>query len=155
MNKTSRLDEFISNPKKALFTLSIPMMLGMSVQAIYMLIDTAFIGRWVGGNALAGLGIVFPPMFIIMGITFGLGSGATTVIAQSIGEENKLKADNTAEHIIILGLILSLIFVLIGIFFGNTIISSQSPDAKVFLNASDYFYTMLWGTPFMILSIFF
>ena len=155
MNKTSRLDEFISNPKKALFTLSIPMMLGMSVQAIYMLIDTAFIGRWVGGNALAGLGIVFPPMFIIMGITFGLGSGATTVIAQSIGEENKLKADNTAEHIIILGLILSLIFVLIGIFFGNTIIGSQSPDAKVFLNASDYFYTMLWGTPFMILSIFF
>ena len=155
MNKTSRLDEFISNPKKALFTLSIPMMLGMSVQAIYMLIDTAFIGRWVGGNALAGLGIVFPPMFIIMGITFGLGSGATTVIAQSIGEKNKLKADNTAEHIIILGLILSLIFVLIGFFFGNTIISSQSPDAKVFLNASDYFYTMLWGTPFMILSIFF
>jgi len=155
LNKTSRLDEFISNPKKALFTLSIPMMLGMSVQAIYMLIDTAFIGRWVGGNALAGLGIVFPPMFIIMGITFGLGSGATTVIAQSIGEKNKLKADNTAEHIIILGLILSLIFVLIGIFFGNTIISSQSPDAKVFLNASDYFYTMLWGTPFMILSIFF
>tara|TARA_Y100000814_G_scaffold88222_1_gene59563 strand:+ start:700 stop:2049 length:1350 start_codon:yes stop_codon:yes gene_type:complete len=155
LNKTSRLDEFISNPKKALFTLSIPMMLGMSVQAIYMLIDTAFIGRWVGGNALAGLGIVFPPMFIIMGITFGLGSGATTVIAQSIGEENKLKADNTAEHIIILGLILSLIFVLIGIFFGNTIIGSQSPDAKVFLNASDYFYTMLWGTPFMILSIFF
>ena len=155
MNKTSRLDEFISNPKKALFTLSIPMMLGMSVQAIYMLIDTAFIGRWVGGNALAGLGIVFPPMFIIMGITFGLGSGATTVIGQSIGEKNKLKADNTAEHIIILGLILSLIFVLIGIFFGNTIISSQSPDAKVFLNASDYFYTMLWGTPFMILSIFF
>ena len=65
------------------------MMAGMSVQAIYMLIDTAFIGKWVGGNALAGLGIIFPPLFIIMGITFGLGSGATTVIAQSIGEKNK------------------------------------------------------------------
>ena len=155
MNKSSRLNEFISNPKKALFTLSIPMMLGMSVQAIYMLIDTAFIGRWVGGDALAGLGIVFPPMFIIMGITFGLGSGATTVIAQSIGEENKQKADNAAEHIIMLGVLLSLFFILIGIFFGNTIISSQSSDPNVFLNASDYFYTMLWGTPFMILSIFF
>ena len=55
------------------------MMIGMSVQAVYMLIDTAFIGRWVGGSALAGLGLIFPPMFIIMGITFGLGSGATTV----------------------------------------------------------------------------
>ena len=155
MNKSSRLNEFIGNPKKALFTLSVPMMLGMSVQAIYMLIDTAFIGRWVGGDALAGLGIVFPPMFIIMGITFGLGSGATTVIAQSIGQENKQKADNAAEHIIMLGIVLSLFFILIGIYFGNTIISSQSSDPNVFLNASDYFYTMLWGTPFMILSIFF
>jgi len=155
LSKSSRLNEFISNPKKALFTLSVPMMLGMSVQAIYMLIDTAFIGRWVGGDALAGLGIVFPPMFIIMGITFGLGSGATTVIAQSIGEENKQKADNTAEHIIMLGILLSIFFILIGIFFGNTIISSQSSDNNVYLNASDYFYTMLWGTPFMILSIFF
>jgi len=155
LSKSSRLNEFISNPKKALFTLSVPMMLGMSVQAIYMLIDTAFIGRWVGGDALAGLGIVFPPMFIIMGITFGLGSGATTVIAQSIGEENKQKADNTAEHIIMLGILLSIFFILIGVFFGNTIISSQSSDNNVYLNASDYFYTMLWGTPFMILSIFF
>ena len=155
MSKSSRLNEFISNPKKALFTLSVPMMLGMSVQAIYMLIDTAFIGRWVGGDALAGLGIVFPPMFIIMGITFGLGSGATTVIAQSIGEENKQKADNTAEHIIMLGILLSIFFILIGVFFGDTIISSQSSDNNVYLNASDFFYTMLWGTPFMILSIFF
>ena len=84
INKTDRLNEFIKNPQKALLTLSLPMMVGMSVQAIYMLIDTAFIGNWVGGSALAGLGIVFPPMFIIMGITFGLGSGATTTISQFI-----------------------------------------------------------------------
>ena len=155
MNKISKLDEFIKNPKKALFTLSLPMMAGMSVQAIYMLIDTAFIGHWVGGSALAGLGIVFPPMFIIMGITFGLGSGATTVIAQSIGEKNKQKADNSAEHIIVLGLLLSLFFVLIGIFFGDYIIKSQTEDYNALSNASDYFYTMLYGTPFMILSIFF
>ena len=109
----NRLNKFIENPKKALFSISIPMMAGMSVQAIYMLIDTAFIGKWVGGSALAGLGIIFPPLFIIMGITFGLGSGATTVIAQSIGAKNKEEADNAAEHILILGVILSMIFILI------------------------------------------
>ena len=93
MNK-NKLDEFIKNPQISLWKLSLPMMLGMSVQAIYMLIDTAFIGKWVGGSALAGLGLIFPPLFIIMGITFGLGSGATTVIAKSIGEKDKSKADN-------------------------------------------------------------
>ena len=155
MSNKNRLNEFINNPKKALFTISLPMMAGMSVQAIYMLIDTAFIGKWVGGNALAGLGIIFPPLFIIMGITFGLGSGATTVIAQSIGEKNKEKANNAAEHILILGFFLSILFIIIGVLLGDYIIKYQAENPEVILNASDYFYTMLVGTPFMILSIFF
>ena len=68
----------------------------MSVQAIYTLIDTALlVDGWM--EALAGLGVVFPALFIIMGITFGLGSGSTTVIAQCIGENNK-KADSFAQH---------------------------------------------------------
>ena len=95
------------------------MILGMSVQAIYILIDTAFIGNWVGWKALTGIGVVFPLLFIIMGITFGLGSGATTVIAQSIGENNKEKADSFAEHTIFIGVCLSVITILIGFIFGK------------------------------------
>ena len=154
-NNKNNLEKFINNPKKALWTLSVPMMLGMSVQAIYMLIDTAFIGKWVGGSALAGLGLIFPPMFIIMGITFGLGSGATTVIAQNIGKSEKTNADNAAEHIILLGLFLSFLFIIIGIYFGDLIIKSQTSDLIVFKHASDYFFTMLYGVFFMVLSIFF
>ena len=142
--KTNRLEEFINNPKISLWKLSIPMMLGMSVQAIYMLIDTAFIGRWVGWQALAGLGVVFPALFIIMGITFGLGSGATTVIAQSIGEYNKKKADS-----------LSIIFIAIGLLLGENILSSQGAVSESLNYASDYFFTIIIGTPFMILGIFF
>ena len=97
--KESRLEEFINNPKKALWKLSFPLMFGMSVQAIYMMVDTAFLGRMVGATALAGLGYVFPFLFIIMGITFGLGSGATTVIAQFIGSEDKNNADNILQAI--------------------------------------------------------
>ncbi|MBS83380.1 MAG: hypothetical protein CMD65_04515 [Gammaproteobacteria bacterium] len=154
-NKKNKLELFKSNPTKALWTLSIPMMLGMSVQAIYMLIDTAFIGKWVGGSALAGLGLIFPPLFIIMGITFGLGSGATTVIAKSIGEKNKSKADNAANHIIILGILLSLFLIIFGYLFGENIIKYQSNEPSIMKHASDYFFTMLLGTFFMIMSIFF
>ena len=155
MTTTSRLNNFINNPLKALLQLSLPMMAGMSVQAIYMLIDTAFIGKWVGGSALAGLGIVFPPFFIIMGITFGLGSGATTVIAQYIGEESKEKVDNAAEHILILGCLLSILFVILGFLLGDSIIEYQTKNQTVFFHASDYFYVMIAGSPFMVLSIFF
>jgi len=154
MSEKNKLALFKSNPTKALLTLSIPMMMGMSVQAIYMLIDTAFIGKWVGGSALAGLGIIFPPMFIIMGITFGLGSGATAVIAKSIGENNKENADSAAEHTIFLGVLLSIIFITIGYLFGDNIISFQGATGEVAKHASDYFYIMLCGTFFMITSVF-
>ena len=62
--KESRLEEFITSPKKAMWKLALPMTFGMAVQAIYMLADTAFVGRMIGGTALAALGYVFPFLFI-------------------------------------------------------------------------------------------
>ena len=153
--KESRLEEFIADPKKALWKLSLPMMFGMSVQAIYMMADTAFVGRMIGGTALASLGYVFPFLFIIMGITFGLGSGATTVIAQFIGKKNKKNADNAAEHTILLGMIIGIIIITIGYYYGDKLLGIQGADEKTILVALDYFYIMAGGSIFMVLSVFF
>ena len=109
-SKESRLEEFISDPRRALWRLAIPMMFGMMVQSVYMLTDTAFIGRWVGAEALAALGYVFPYMFIIMGITFGLGAGATSVISRYIGKKSKELADKSAAQTILIGIIISVIY---------------------------------------------
>ena len=153
--KESRLNEFIDNPKKALWRLSFPMMFGMSIQAIYMMIDTAFVGRMLGGTALASLGYVFPFIFILMGITFGLGSGATTVIAQFIGSKDKQNADNAAKHTIILGLLIGIIIIIIGFIFGEKLLKIQGADDETITMALDFFYIMIYGSIFMILSIFF
>ena len=153
--KESRLEEFIANPHKALWKLSIPMMFGMAVQAIYMLVDTAFIGKWVGDTALAALGYVFPLLFILMGITFGLGSGATTVIAQFIGAKDKKNADNAAEHTMLLGLIIGIIVIICGFYFGDNFIKVQGADAETVEVALNYFYIIAGGSIFMVLAIFF
>ena len=125
MNNRNRLEEFINSPKASLWKLSIPKMLGMSVRAIYMLVDTAFIGNWVGYKALSGLGFVFPPMFIIMGITFGLGSGGTTIIAQYIGKNDKKVQIILLSIYFLIGLIITFIFILIGILGGQNILKFQ------------------------------
>ena len=153
--KESRLEEFIANPKKALWKLSLPMMFGMSVQAIYMMADTAFVGRMIGGTALASLGYVFPYFFILMGITFGLGSGATTVIAQFIGAKDKKNADNAAEHTILMGMIIGIVIIIIGFYYGDTLLRLQRADSKTIDMALDYFYIMAGGSIFMVLSVFF
>ena len=153
--KESRLQEFIEDPIKALWKLSMPMMIGMSVQAIYMLADTAFVGRMIGGTALASLGYVFPYLFILMGITFGLGSGATTVIAQFIGGGDKKNADDTAEHTIMLGIGISIFITFIAFYYGNILLGLQGADKKTTLMSLDYFYIMAGGSLFMVLSVFF
>ena len=154
-SKKSKLEEFTKNPRKALWKLSLPMMLGMSVQAIYMLVDTAFVGKWVGGVALASLGYIFPFFFIIMGITFGLGSGSTTLIAQYIGANDKKNATTTAEQTILIGIIIGIVIILFGYLYGDLLLAMQGANSETISVALDYFNIMLGGSIFMILSIFF
>ena len=155
LNKESRKNEFIENPRKAMWKLAMPMMFGMSVQAIYMLVDTAFIGKWVGPTGLAAMGYIFPFMFFLMGITFGLGSGATSVIAKYIGADRKKDADNAAEHTIMLGLFIYAIMLLILFFAGEGFIKLQGADEAATQAAMDYFTIMILGSIFMILGVFF
>ena len=154
-NKQSRKKEFINNPKRALWKLSIPMMLGMSVQSLYMLIDTLLISRIVGETSMAALGFAFPYLFIIMGITFGLGSGATAVIAQFIGADEKQKANSAAEHILVVGIFLGIILNLLSLFIGDKLILIQGADQITLKYALDYFYIIVAGSIFMILGVFF
>ena len=152
--KESRLNEFIENPQKSLWKLAIPMMFGMLVQSVYMLTDTAFIGKWVGPDALAALGYVFPYMFIIMGITFGLGGGATSVIARYIGKQSKDLADQSAGQTILIGVVISVLIILITLIFKENIFTIQNASGQAVDNALAYFRILSSGSIFMILSMF-
>ena len=83
----SRLNSFLDNPSKALWTLAIPIMFGMGIHTVYNIVDMMFIGR-LGGNAIAGVAFNMPVFFLMLGLTMGLGSGVTASIARFIGENN-------------------------------------------------------------------
>ena len=109
----SRLKTFLENPSKALWSLAIPIMFGMGIHTLYNLVDMIFIGR-LGGDAIAGIAFNMPLFFLMLGLTMGLGTGVTASIARFIGENNKSNADNSAEHALALGAIISLIFTSLG-----------------------------------------
>ncbi|GIT40777.1 MAG: hypothetical protein Ct9H300mP9_6270 [Candidatus Neomarinimicrobiota bacterium] len=58
----------------------------------------------------------------MLGLTMGLGTGVTASIARFIGEENKSSADNAAEHALVMGAIISLIFTSLGFAYGQNIL---------------------------------
>ena len=150
----SRLNSFLDNPSKALWTLAIPIMFGMGIHTVYNIVDMMFIGR-LGGNAIAGVAFNMPVFFLMLGLTMGLGSGVTASIARFIGEDNKRNAENSAEHALAIAAVIATIFTTLGLVFGYKILASLGAKGEILALAWDYLYIIIIGLPFMVFSGFF
>ena len=80
----NRTAEFIANPRRAVWMLSLPVMAGMGIQTLYTLTDMAFVGR-LGGDAVAALTFNLPLAFFAIGIAFGLGKDGGERVIRTIG----------------------------------------------------------------------
>ena len=106
---TAGVKTLFGDPKKAIIKLAIPMMVAMSVQTIYNIVD-AFWVAGLGADALAAMGFVFPFFFVIMSLSNGLGIGGGAAISRRIGAKDKAGADNVAVHMIVMMVLLAAIF---------------------------------------------
>lgn len=152
--RTSRLDEFIANPNKSLWKLAMPIMAGMGLQTLYTIVDMIFIGR-LGGEAIAAVAFNMPLFFFVMGLTFGLGSGVTASIARFIGADDKVNADNSAEHAVLLSLLISISLSTILLLFGKTILQKIGATESLIDMSWTYLKVTTFGMLFMVCSTFF
>ncbi len=150
----SRLNQFLSNPSKALWTLAIPIMAGMGIQTFYNIVDMIFIGK-LGGDAIAGIAFNMPLFFLALGLTMGLGVGVTASIARFIGKNDKPGADNSAEHAIVIAFLISLILFIVVVTFGKKILFIFGASGTILSLAWDYLRVLSIGLPFMVFSGFF
>ena len=150
----SRIQTFLENPSKALWSLAIPIMFGMGIHTLYNLVDMVFIGR-LGGDAIAGVAFNMPIFFLMLGLTMGLGSGVTASIARFIGKDNKQNADNAAEHALAMAAVIAFIFTSAGFLFGKNFLTLLGAEGKILILAWDYLYIIIIGLPFMVFSGFF
>ena len=104
-DSSNSVDIMLGNPKKALISMSIPLIISLIITSFYNLIDAAWVSG-LGADALAGVGFFTPVFMILVGFGNGLGSGAAFAISKYIGEENKIKADNASIHSILIDIIL-------------------------------------------------
>ncbi|MFH1570934.1 MAG: MATE family efflux transporter [Gemmatimonadota bacterium] len=152
--KTSRVGDFIANPRRAVWTLAVPVMLGMGIQTLYGIVDMIFIGR-LGGDAIAALTFSMPLSFFAIGIIFGLGSGATAAIAQYLGADDKRAADNAAEHSLLIGVAMGLVLVGGCLGFRYEIFDLLGAPADILDRAVEYFQIIAAGFMITILNVTF
>src|SRR4030042_5145713 len=96
---------------RLLMKLTVPMFLGMAVQALYNVIDTIVVGKFVANpeTAMAGLSISFPFQMLTMGVGQMVGLGGASLISRLIGRQDRHGAEHTLGNGITFGVALSLL----------------------------------------------
>ena len=108
------------NIPKLVRKLALPAMVGMLFQTLYNIVDTFYAGK-ISPEALAALSKSFPIYFIIVASSIGVTVAGTSLIGNSIGENNKKNILNYFTHIIYFAIIISILITIIGLSFSDEI----------------------------------
>ena len=118
---------------KLMIQMGIPMILSMALQAVYNIVDSAFVGNMRAGSeaALNALTLVFPVQMLMVAVGIGTGVGTNALLARTLGQGNRNKAGKVAGNSLFLGVIIYVVCLLFGIFGVKAYISSQTVDLEV------------------------
>lgn len=116
--------------KKLLFTMSLPSIFGMLMQALYNVIDSIFVSR-ISQDALSAVTLAFPIQMIIISLCVGGGIGINSLISRRLGEGKNDEANNVAEHGILIMLAIYLLVFIFTVFFSDRVYQSFSNDIDV------------------------
>lgn len=125
---------------RLMLSMGIPMILSMVLQAVYNIVDSAFVSNMKenGEAALNALTLAFPVQMLMVAIGIGTGVGVNALLAKSLGQGNKEKASKAAGNAIFLATIIYIIFLFFGIFGTRVYISSQTSNKLIKDMAVDY-----------------
>jgi len=138
--------------RKAIFMLSIPMILEMMMESIFAIVDIAYVSQ-VSVNAVATIGLTESVITLVYAVAIGLSMAATAIVARRIGEKDIQGAKEAAVQAIVLGVVVSLIVGVFGFIFAKDILALMGAEPD--LIAEGYGYTkLLFGGNITILLLF-
>lgn len=126
---------------------AVPASIGILAMSLNILIDTIFVGQWIGANAIAAINVVLPVSFFIAALGMAIGLGGASIISRSLGKNDFAKATKTFGNQIVLTFSLTISFVIFGLFFVNSIIPVFGGKGSLFEPAKIYYTVVLYGVP--------
>lgn len=141
MEQTKETNKMAVMPvKRLMLAMGVPMILSMVLQAVYNIVDSAFVSNMAAGGeeALNALTLAFPMQMLMVAIGIGTGVGTNALVAKSLGQDNREKASKVAGNAVFLAIVIYLVFLFFGIFGVPAYISSQTKNALIYGMAVDY-----------------
>jgi len=138
---------------KLLATLSIPAIIGMLVNALYNVVDTFFVSRYVGTLGIAGTAIAFPIQMILIGIGISVGIGGASLLSRRMGEQDKEGASLALGNMISISVVTGILCMVGGLFFTEPLLRLFGSNDSIMPYAADYITTIMLGSPFFVFSV--
>jgi len=132
---------------KLLIKQAVPASIGILVMSLNILIDTIFVGQWIGANAIAAINVVLPVSFFIAALGMAIGLGGSSIISRSLGKNDLVKATKTFGNQIVLTLTLTISLVIFGLLFVEHMIPAFGGKGALFEPAKIYYTIVLYGVP--------
>ena len=139
---------------KLLFTMSLPIMISMLVQALYNVVDSMFVAR-VSENALTALSMAFPIQNLMIAVSTGLGVGLNAVLSRALGAKDEKGVNRAATNGIMLLFICGLVFMLGGATIVRPYFEMQTDIAEIVESGVDYTTIVMLGSMGIFMQILF
>jgi putative MATE family efflux protein len=138
---------------KLLIKQAVPASIGILVMSLNILVDTIFVGNWIGSIAIAAINVVLPVSFFIAALGMAIGIGGSSIISRALGSDNKQKALKTFGNQITLTLLVTISMVVLGLYFVDDLIPAFGGKGAIFEPAKIYYVIVLYGVPFLALCM--
>ena len=135
-------------PAKAVVKLGVPLIAGMFIMVLYNLVDTYFIGLMRDDYQLAAVNLAYPVMMISIAISNMIGTGASSLIARSLGAGDREKADHTVTAGFVLTVINSVIVAALGLILLGPVVTGLGAQANTYEYTRQYVQVILAGSLF-------
>ena len=139
------------NPGKVLIAFTIPLLVSVMFQQLYNIADSIIAGKFLGGDALASVGISYTITMIYMAIANGSNIGCSVVISQFFGNRNYNKMKTCISTSLISILILSIVLTTLGLIFSSAILSLLNTPENLFSDSLSYLNIYTAGLIFLFL----
>jgi len=130
---------------KAILLLSIPMILEMSMESLFAVVDVYYVSQLNDNDAVATVGLTESVLTLIYSLAMGLSMGATAMVARRVGERDIKAAQVAAMQAIYIGLGLSLLITIAGVLFSEDILRLMGASETLIANNAGYTRWMLTG----------
>ncbi|WP_412559675.1 MATE family efflux transporter [Winogradskyella sp. MIT101101] len=138
---------------KLLIQQAVPASIGILVMSLNILIDTIFVGNWIGPTAIAAINVVLPVSFFIAALGMSIGVGGSSIISRALGADNEKKALKTFGNQITLTIFITILFVIFGLIYINDLIPAFGGKGDIFEPAKIYYRIVLYGVPVLALCM--